>query len=1050
MYRAVSVVVFSLLAATSALGQTRANLQSGTIGTNGWFEMNIGPVSSQVYSVEASSTLSNWAALATLIGTELYTNKVLPFVDPSSSREAARFYRVRTSAISSANDWKNQVYYPQDPFLSPRTRWDVPDIQWIKFAIVTNEPHRVYFQNSEKYVFHYDFARARLPQFAAMTRAEFDEVSLRTNAQKVVLGTVLYAPEADMREAAIQFVGLDPFPREQVAEWFEVVKVAIAPNDRVKVLYIPTFEQAGVAQTNRTFFESKGIEVSTVANWTPGDDCYAPGWAIGELKYFTAAEVNAAYADGRLLPTDILMIDAVPAELPYVAGIFTLTPATPNSHVAILAKSLGVPFAYSADEEFRAKAQSLRGKQVVFDTMGRFGGCGLGLLDLSGTAVDFREELAQLKAPAPIVLTPKARLGSYTTNVESLYPADIKYAGGKAANLGFIRRTLPTNSPPAIAITFDLWDDFLEQRMTSGNALRQEINDRLGQFASYPPHFGNVSSNLALIRDMIEDDTVFTQAQMDTIAGVLLGRFDPNKKIRFRSSTNVEDSESFTGAGLYDSYSGCLADDQDSDTIGPSICDPDETRERGVFRAIRKVYASFYNDNAFLERLRHGVDESQVGMAILVHYSNPDEEEMANGVATVKFQNQGGTTNSYTATMVTQKGAVSITNPDGTAIPEVVRIQKFFGGIYPDLVQWSSLVPLGDHVLQWEDEYKKFAEMFSRVAGAFQQYYPAKEDYTLDFEYKKIVPGHLHVKQVREIPTPDPDQEFPTYLLNSPERWCVFQGEYGDVFANHRLKSYFDFSTRNLKLTPENLSETIFGPTTFEYLDGTEIKQLTGGPGAWPNAEHSLEPLTDSWTAGSALPRKLTLETTLQRTVRAGESPVLTLLDGFLVFKAEYLQPQLGMNSMNELDNTITNESVMLVVCPQTNSGSILINRLVQTNGVTADIEFYWPEHPKGATVGYTAPLVQWKETVLAGVASQPLVLKGYYSQTYRPQHHNFSEEFLFEPRLEPGISPELIMELENKNIRLIYVHWEAYPQDGQPSTISYIGADGSVRPAGK
>ena len=56
---------------------------------------------------------------------------------------------------------------------------------------------------------------------------------------------------------------------------------------------------------------------------------------------------------------------------------------------------------------------------------------------------------------------------------------------------------------------------------------------------------------------------------------------------------NVEDSEHFTGAGLYDSYSGCLMDDLDGDSTGPSQCDPAEPQERGVFRAIHKVYASF-------------------------------------------------------------------------------------------------------------------------------------------------------------------------------------------------------------------------------------------------------------------------------------------------------------------------------------------------------------------------------------------------------------------------------------------------------------------------
>ena len=106
--------------------------------------------------------------------------------------------------------------------------------------------------------------------------------------------------------------------------------------------------------------------------------------------------------------------------------------------------------------------------------------------------------------------------------------------------------------------------------------------------------------------------------------------------MRIRSSTNVEDSEEFSGAGLYDSYSGCLADEFDVDEIGPSLCDPNEPNERGVFRAIRRVFASFYNQNAFLERIRYSVNESEVGMALLAHHSFPDEIELANGVATIE------------------------------------------------------------------------------------------------------------------------------------------------------------------------------------------------------------------------------------------------------------------------------------------------------------------------------------------------------------------------------------------------------------------------------
>ena len=109
----------------------------------------------------------------------------------------------------------------------------------------------------------------------------------------------------------------------------------------------------------------------------------------------------------------------------------------------------------------------------------------------------------------------------------------------------------------------------------------------------------------------------------------------------------MEDSEDFIGAGLYDSYSGCLADDLNDDNNDSCACDPNEDGERSVFRAIRGVFASFYNENAFLERLRHGVEEAEAGMAVLVHHSFPDEIELANGVATLRSPRRRSQFNDY-------------------------------------------------------------------------------------------------------------------------------------------------------------------------------------------------------------------------------------------------------------------------------------------------------------------------------------------------------------------------------------------------------------------
>ncbi len=279
----------------------------------------------------------------------------------------------------------------------------------------------------------------------------------------------------------------------------------------------------------------------------------------------------------------------------------------------------------------------------------------------------------------------------------------------------------------------------------------------------------------------------WTEAQRAQILAELIAGFPDvphDQFLRFRSSSNAEDSQELTGAGLYDSFSGCIADDTDNDTKGPSHADPNEPDEKGVFRAIEKVFASFYNENAWLERLRHGVREQDTGMAILVHHNFPDSQEMANGVVTFKysrFEYGDYRDVSYSASIVTQFGALSVTNPEGGAIAE--EVNAFFGpGQTPYFYVRtpSTLVPIGGTVMTWETDYAELMQLIARVAEGYADLYPNKTEFTLDLEFKRMIPGKLIVKQVREIPTARTEMTAPQ-VLNEATDWRVLQSEFTDV-----------------------------------------------------------------------------------------------------------------------------------------------------------------------------------------------------------------------------------------------------------------------------
>jgi len=889
-----------------------------------------------------------------------------------------------------------------------------------------------------------------------MSQLAFDDISLYPTNQQIILGSLLFPPltavSNNVAEYGIQLTGREPYPRELVCRLFELISSTVMCPPGTVAYYFPAFEQTEAAALDEAYFAERGIKVSTPNRWIQEDQVYSTGWALGRIKFVAATDIDSAYANGTLLPTDVLLTDGVPAEIPFVSGIISLSLATPNSHVAISANGYGIPFVYMANPADQSRLQQLAGREVVLQASIRWGLSVIDVIDVEGTLEPaLRAELLALKEPVPVNLMPKAQYGAFSVLTDNLTLDDIKYVGGKAANMGLLRRVLPTNSPVAIAFTFDLWDAFMDQVLPIGRTLGTEISNRLSGF-SYPPNVTALQSNLAAIRDLITRTAQFTAGQRQVITNALSG-FDPLRKIRFRSSSNAEDNKTFSAAGLYDSYSGCLADDQDGDSVGPCRCDATENNERGVFRAIQKVYASFYNDNAFLERLRHGIDESQVGMALLVHYSTPDEVELANGVATVSYEGTTGGSRQLQAQLVTQAGAVSITNPDTNGRPEIVVVGE---RLRPVQNQSSSLIPLGSRVLNWPADYQNLARMLFQVysnycgwrSGTTPTNFPL-----LDFEYKKDATGALLVKQVRELPVPGPTLDTP-YLLNEPTTYWVYQYEASRALANHRVKCRLTLRTKNLRLTATNLTECFYTDARFEYRDGTNLFSLTGTPTNWPGAFHSVSNVPsvgmvvqDSWTVGSGTNQRLYCLRLAIPLVNAAETPFVAQRELRKWLSVTYATPVPTLD--RQLNATLTNrEEIQLIYCPNlSNTQPALAETLATTNGVSFQISVFdiLGELRRRSGIDPTpmigpVPLAPLAETRIEGLTFEPIVLRDYYSQSAAPGH--WSAEYVFEPRLEPDLPAAQLGELEAANIQLIHV----FNHITHGSRVTILGCDGHFR----
>tara|TARA_B100000902_G_scaffold17719_1_gene21259 strand:- start:4950 stop:8177 length:3228 start_codon:yes stop_codon:yes gene_type:complete len=1028
----------------------------------------------RIGSLMFSDDLNNWFPTASTDQAALNYNE-----HPISGRRYFQIQETTPPRLTSSLNWKTKITLPEDKFLiefkAQEGIWIPPgnnktkETQWVKFTVLMDDLTTVYFQNGNSMKFHYEFGTKFVPEFDGMSHMEFDGASLFHAGRRAIIGAVLFSEKHS--EYAIQFVGQDKLPAPMVSFLWQLVDGVIDKPETLRGLYMPTYEQSGVSSEIAEALGQIDVPLVSALRWETGSDVvYSMGWAMGRLVFVEGSKISAAFRLGKLKSDDILLTDYVPAEIPRVAGIIALHPSTPNSHVAILAKNFGVPFYYEGDEATRLTLTSLEGREVMLSTKA---GGGINqsqddsakLIGLEADLPDtFRNEINKLKTPPDLKFEAKKTSGVYTKEIKSVKPTDTAYVGGKAAKFYLLRKHIPNNSPdPAIAITFDLWDEFIGHRLGNGKTIREEIDDRLFK-AQESGLQAEMEDALKSVRKLIRDGE-FLESQRQAILAAL-SPFEKDRKIRFRSSTNIEDSRYFTGAGLYDSFSGCLLDELDNDTSGPCACDGNKEKERGVFRAIKRVYASFYNDNAYLERKRFGVNESEVGMAILVHHSFPDEIELANGVAVSVFRKYSGLSFGMETSLSTQIGATSVTNPDTTAVPEIVSVSGYRssnGATTSRRVNFfsrSSLLQVGqDHVMAWKQDYESLQQLLEKVASGYTRYATDSKNYTLDFEYKKITPNKLIVKQVREVPI-QTQLESPTPVLAGGQAMLrLFQGEHGgSVFARHRLKSVWDIQALSRVLNAAGKDSSVVDTASWTRVVDGEALIIQNGLDNWDGhrfstkTENNVTYLIDQWeeTRGGEIV-KYKLSAGIPRWMPDRNSPIIfadelqwKLEANYKKFRTDHQQQAFGGSGLTK-KKVRTDQIELRRFDPSAvvTSDDLLQQRLVKSKGgKKIQIEFYWPPHPTGPTAGYTAPLQAWKETVITGLTEEPIILKGWYSQTYAPGHHNFWEEFIFEPSKEEGLSEIQRNELEEADVKLIYI----FNDRGRSASANIIGFDDEAR----
>ena len=430
-----------------------------------------------------------------------------------------------------------------------------------------------------------------------------------------------------------------------------------------------------------------------------------PGEGYGRLQVMEP--------DERPHPRDVVIYEALPNELPRVAGIVSTVPQTPLSHVNLRAIQDGIPNAFIRDALGDGDITALLGSYVRYTVTEE----GWELSAATPEEVD-----AHYEASRPShTQTPQRDLSvTGITPLSEIGFEDWRTFGVKAANvavlgtLGFPEGTVPDG----FAIPFYFYDEFMK-----AHGFYTRINTMLAD-EDFQTDFEVQDDRLDDLRDDIKDAE--TPQWIITALTAMHATYPAGQSLRYRSSSNNEDLPGFNGAGLYDSKTQ----------------HPEETEEDGIDKSFKQVLASLWTFRAFTEREFHRIDHLAAAMGVLVHPNYSDE--LANGVA-VSFDPIYGTDGFYYVN--TQVGEDLVTNPDAHSVPEELLLRR--SGGYT-ILGTSNLVEPGE-LLMSADQLRQLRQHLEVIHDHFKGLYnPAAGDpFAMEIEFKITSENILAIKQAR-------------------------------------------------------------------------------------------------------------------------------------------------------------------------------------------------------------------------------------------------------------------------------------------------------------
>jgi hypothetical protein len=567
------------------------------------------------------------------------------------------------------------------------------------FVIDRKDNNKIYYVNKKRFKFHRDFVNGTY--LSLETGKQFFENNYLKPNRRFILGTIAY--QSPVKKWTYEFWEGDLIPADQIQLTGEIInRTFFTP-----VAYKPNSLRQ--EELSRSLFVIERVLQSDIAS----QQAYqALNIAKGLGRIHIIEKLDEHVEIGF---NEILVLDEVPIQLPPVAGIITSQPSTPLSHINLLAKGWGIPNAYikNARELFK----QYDGWWVAFETTRE--NYSIKRADLN----QLREYQQRLKERLDVV-RPKFNLSETRllslTQQRKLSSISV---GGKSANLGEVMRArLPgIVVPQGLTIPFYYYDEFIK-RNKFDDEIFTLLNDQ--KFVHDPAYR---RERLTELRARIQKGT-FDSALQAQVLKIVKEQY-PGKGLFVRSSSNSEDLPKFSGAGLY--------------TTVPNV-----RGEKELIEAIKTVWASLWNFEAYEFRERANIDHSKIFMAVLLQEGiNSDSSGVMITADPFDKENQG-------AIYISAKRGIGIKVVEGQRIAEQVifrprtnAVQVLTRSTEDSLLTFDENggvkeLPIGgDRVVLTDDVIRRLVSAASAIKRVF-----GNTDQDIEWAYMK---GQIYIVQSR-------------------------------------------------------------------------------------------------------------------------------------------------------------------------------------------------------------------------------------------------------------------------------------------------------------